>query len=173
MLIFAQRAKLVAIAIIVVAALTSPQTFPGVTRAKPPPPEPTGFTLEGTGIAIAGTGEGQIISCKSPPLTLSGITLDLDFSQTDGTVSGAYEITGTGTNDFVIDGTITDGTFDGSSTYSLIGEGESLCPIQPVTVEITINGACGEDVTINYDDPLASGTFLGSNVDCSITNILG
>jgi hypothetical protein len=170
LLVFAQCAKLVAIAIIVVAALTLHQTVPSVTRAEPQ--EPTGFNVEGTGIAITGTGEGQIVSCKSPPLILSGITLDLDFSQSDGTVSGAYEITGTGPDNFIIDGTITDGTSDGS-IYSLTGEGESLCPIPLSTVEITINGDCGDDVTINYEEPQATGAFLGSDVDCSLTNVLG
>jgi hypothetical protein len=168
--IFAQRAKLVTIAITVVAALTLQQTFPSVARAEPP--EPTELTVEGKGIAITGTGEGQIVSCKFPTLILSGITLDLDFSQSDGTVSGAYEITGTGPDNFIIDGTITDGISDGS-IYSLTGEGESLCPIPLSTVEITINGDCGDDVTINYEEPQASGVFPGSDVDCSLTNVLG
>ena len=155
-------------------ALTSQQTFPSVTR-EPPTTEPTGFTVEGTGKAITGPGEGQTVLCK-PPLedsTIAGITLDLDFlAQSDGTVSGTYKITATYPPDigggFVIEGTITDGTTDGN-TYSLTGEGESLCPIPLVTVEVTFNGNCGDDVTINYDENQASGTFPHGSVDCTLT----
>jgi hypothetical protein len=51
-------------------------------------------------------------------------------------------------------------------TFSLTGEGQSLCAFD--IVEVTMNGDCGDDVTITYDDPFASGTFTG-DVDCTLT----
>ena len=151
-------------------ALTSQQTFPSVTREPPTtePPAPTGFTIEGTGTGTSGD-EASQVGCKNDD-TVSGITLDLTFSaQSDGTVSGTYTLTAPGLDR---EGVLTDGTTDGS-TYSLTGEGQSLCfdPVigpPPPTGEVTISGTCGDDVTINYDDVQASGPFTG-DVECILT----
>jgi hypothetical protein len=143
------------------AALTSQQTF----REPPSPPEPTGFTVEGTGTGTMGDNEGQI-RCTQTGTNPVGATLDLEFSaQSDGTVSGTYTIDSS-TPGLDRDGTITDGTTDGS-TFSLTGEGSSICFAEPQTGEVTISGDCGDGVEIRYEDTGASGTFTG-DVDCTL-----
>jgi hypothetical protein len=144
-------------------ALTSQQTFPSE------PPEPTGFTVEGTGTGIIGEDEnqGQTITCTQTGTNPVGAILNLNFeAQSDGTVSGTYTITSPNSG-ITRDGTITDGTTDGS-TFSLTGEGSSICFAQPQTGEVTISGDCGDDVTITYEDTGASGTFTG-DVECTLT----
>jgi hypothetical protein len=145
-------------------ALTSPQTFPSITR------EPAGFTIEGTGEATTGEGEGQTFTCKPGSVIVPDITLDLLFSaHSDGTMSGTYTLTAT-IPDLpetpVFEGVFTDGTTDGR-TFSLTGEGDGgICAALTSVVDVTISGDCGDEVTIKYDDEFASGTFTG-NVECS------
>ena len=154
-------------------ALTSQQTFPSVTREPPSPPEPTGFTIEGTGEAITGTGEEQTFTCKPgsvlpAALQRPDVPLDLLFSaQSDGTVSGTYTLTASIPGpDVVVEGVFTDGTTDGN-TFTLSGEGDSLClPIVTPNL-VTISGDCGDDVTMTYEDESAAGTFTG-NVECTL-----
>jgi hypothetical protein len=146
-------------------ALTSQQTFPSITR------EPAGFTIEGTGEATTGEGEGQTFTCKPGSVIVPDITLDLLFSaQSDGTVSGIYTLTAT-IPDLpetpVFEGVFTDGTTDGR-TFSLTGEGDGgICAALISVVDVTISGDCGDEVTIKYDDEFASGTFTG-NVECTL-----
>ena len=144
-------------------AMTSRQTF----QSEPPsPPEPTGFSVEGEGTGIIGEGEGQTITCTQTGTNPVGAILNLNFeAQSDGTVSGTYTIDST-TPGLDRDGTITDGTTDGS-TFSLTGEGSSLCFAEPQTGEVTISGDCGDDVTITYEDTGTSGTLTG-DVDCTL-----
>jgi hypothetical protein len=146
------------------AAITSQQTFPS---GPPSPPEPTGFSVTGTGTGIMGEDEGQTITCTQTGTNPVGAILNLEFSaQSDGTVSGTYTIDSPNSGP-ERDGTITDGTTDGS-TFSLTGEGSSICFAQPQTGEVTISGDCGDDVTITYEDTGASGTFTG-DVECTLT----
>jgi hypothetical protein len=141
-------------------AMTSRQTFPSVTS------EPTGFSVEGEGTGIIGEGEGQTITCTQTGTNPVGAILNLNFeAQSDGTVSGTYTIDSS-TPGLDRDGTITDGTTDGS-TFSLTGEGSSICFAEPQTGEVTISGDCGDDVTITYEDTGASGTLTG-DVDCTL-----
>jgi hypothetical protein len=141
-------------------AMTSRQTFPSVTS------EPTGFSVEGEGTGIIGEGEGQTITCTQTGTNPVGAILNLNFeAQSDGTVSGTYTIDSS-TPGLDRDGTITDGTTDGS-TFSLTGEGSSICFAEPQTGEVTISGDCGDGVEIRYEDTGASGTFTG-DVDCTL-----
>jgi hypothetical protein len=108
----------------------------------------------------------------NPPVA-PGLTFNLEFSaEKDGTVSGTYALSVV-FGDRVLtveEGTFTDGSTDGS-IFSLTGEGESMCPPpagQSPAGEVTINGDCGDDVTINYEDPFTEGTVTG-NVECTLT----
>lgn len=128
--------------------------FGGGQRGTEPTPPPTGFTVTGTGGAPA------LLLCGG---ITAGTNGELEFSAeegTDGTVTGTYNTNLDG------DGTITDGTTDGS-TFSLSGLGNNLCNTD-TDVEITISGDCGDDVTITYEDPLSVLTVTG-DVECILT----
>jgi hypothetical protein len=141
-------------------ALTSQQTFPSVTREPPTPPEPTGFTVEGTG-----RGTTETFTCNPP--VFPGLTFTLDFSaQSDGTVSGTYTMSIEPIG-FVSTGDLTDGTTDGN-TFTLSGEGNPFCSPFVDPNLVTISGDCGDDVTITYEDESAEGTLTG-NVECTLT----
>jgi hypothetical protein len=140
-------------------ALTSQQTFPSVTREPPSPPEPTGFTITGTG---ATTGADFVCTPAVPPDT----AISIEFSaESDGTVTGTYAISSPGFPDFT--GELTDGTTDGN-TFTLSGVGQPPCTpfVDPNNVEIS--GDCGEGVTFTYRDESAVGTFTG-DVECTLT----
>jgi hypothetical protein len=128
-------------------------------------PEPTGFTVEGTG-AITQLQVLCIGLPASPPLNFN-----LEFSaQSDGTVSGTYTMTASGVFNFVTEGVFTDGTTDGS-IFSLTGEGITICPDpDSPTVEVTVSGDCGDDVTMVYREPQnLFQTTLTGNVECTLT----
>ena len=101
-----------------------------------------------------------------------GIPLGLLFSvQSDGTVSGTYTLTAIRAHTDVFKGIFTFGSTDGDTFsldfFSLPVGIEGLCGGVVGTDMVEISGHCGDEVTIRYEDPFASGTFTG-NVDCTL-----
>ncbi len=136
--------------------LTAQQKFPRVTSE---PPVDQGFTIEGSG-----TTTGASFEC-TPPIP-SNLAISIVFSaQSDGDVTGTYELRGGGS---IFTGELTDGTTDGN-TFTLSGVGEiSICTPQVVDTEVTISGDCGNGVPFTYRDESAEGTFTG-DVECTLT----
>jgi hypothetical protein len=130
------------------------------------PPQPTGFT-------IMGSGTGITLTC--PAGEFPGQPFSVEFlAESDGTsTTGTYTISITDNFGFRVirEGTLTFGTTDGS-TFSLSGvENVGLCNDPegnlPTDVAVGITGDCGDEVAILYSDFWTLLTLTG-NVECTL-----
>jgi hypothetical protein len=113
---------------------------------------------------ISGTGAGTAF-CPTTPFTSFTASIFFSASKNKGTVSGNWQISGSG---IVKGGSINSGSI-GENSFSLSGtENFGFCPaIQPTPVTATIRGECGTGAEIIFEAANGErGTFTG-NVACS------